>query len=271
MDDPPLASLSLTHVRYVGRVLPFVACIPPRDPCSRDLLSASILTSLQDPSDHLSYLSAWLALVPQALCIIYVTLIWSTREIEVLLMFAGQMACEILNFGLKRLIKEERPQQMHGKGYGMPSSHSQFVSFFSISLTFFLLLRHQPYSLHRDANKAAGAAIYPTYKQSTLLERLLLSVLALTGAASVCASRVYLSYHTPKQVLAGVAAGVIFALAWFMFTTALRRTGWIEWSLETQLARLVRMRDLIVTEDLQDAGWARWDERRKLMKPKKKI
>lgn len=185
-------------------------------------------------------------------------------------MFAGQMACEVLNFGLKRWIKEERPQQMHGKGYGMPSSHSQFVSFFSISLTLFLLLRHQPWSVH-ETKKASGAAIYPTYKQSTLLERLVLSVLALAGASSVCVSRIYLSYHTPKQVLVGVGAGAIFAVLWFVFTTALRRTGWIEWSLETQLAKLVRTRDLIVTEDLQDAGWARWDERRRLMKHKKKI
>jgi len=182
-------------------------------------------------------------------------------------MFAGQMACELLNFGLKRWIKEERPQQMHGKGYGMPSSHSQFVSFFSVSLALFLLLRHQPSVGHHNG---AGAAIYPTYKQSTLLERLLLSILALAGAASVCASRIYLSYHTPKQVMVGVLAGAVFALVWFVSTTILRRSGWVEWSLDTQLARLVRLRDLIVTEDLQDAGWARWDERRRLMKHKKK-
>ena len=59
----------------------------------------------------MAHLSAWLALVPQALCVMYVTLIWATREVEVLLMFAGQMACELLNFALKRLIKEERPQR----------------------------------------------------------------------------------------------------------------------------------------------------------------
>lgn len=27
-------------------------------------------------------------------------------------MFAGQMSCEALNFALKRLIREERPQRM---------------------------------------------------------------------------------------------------------------------------------------------------------------
>lgn len=54
--------------------------------------------------------SAWVALIPQALCVSYATLIWSTREVEVILMFVGQMGCEGLNFVLKRLIKEERPK-----------------------------------------------------------------------------------------------------------------------------------------------------------------
>ena len=79
-DDQPLASLSLTHVNY-------------------------------DPSDPLSYVSAWLALVPQGLCIMYVTLMWASREVEICLMFAGQMGCELLNFGLKRWIREERPRR----------------------------------------------------------------------------------------------------------------------------------------------------------------
>lgn len=80
MDDPPLASLSLTHVHY-------------------------------NPNDPVSHISAYLALVPQALVITYVALIWSTREIEILLMFAGQMGCEGLNWILKRYIKEERPSR----------------------------------------------------------------------------------------------------------------------------------------------------------------
>lgn len=81
MDDPPLASLSLTHVHY-------------------------------NPNDPFSYISAYLALVPQALVITYVALIWSTREVEILLMFAGQMGCEGLNWILKRWIREERPTRM---------------------------------------------------------------------------------------------------------------------------------------------------------------
>ncbi|EXJ93554.1 hypothetical protein A1O1_01946 [Capronia coronata CBS 617.96] len=164
-------------------------------------------------------------------------------------MFAGQMACEALNFGLKRLIREERPKQMYGKGYGMPSSHSQFVAFFAVSLSLFLIFRHVP-------------TPSMSYSPSTLPERLLLSVLAYVGAGAVAASRVYLNYHTPKQVFVGVAAGVSFAIVWFVFTSCLRRSGWLEWGLDTWLSRRLRIRDLVTTEDLQDAGWERWETRR---------
>ncbi|TPX09653.1 uncharacterized protein E0L32_009126 [Thyridium curvatum] len=127
-DSAPLASLSLTHVYY-------------------------------DPSDPVSYLCAWLALVPQALCIVYATLIWSSREAEVALMFAGQLACEAANFALKRLIKEERPAHraaLSHKGYGMPSSHAQFVAFWAVALALFLLARHKPRPF---AHRSAAAAV----------------------------------------------------------------------------------------------------------------
>lgn len=139
---------------------------------------------------------------------------------------------------------------MYGKGYGMPSSHSQFVAFFAVSLTLFLLFRHVP-------------TPSTSYSPSTLLERLLLSFVACLGASAVAASRVYLNYHTPKQVCVGAAAGVTFAIVWFLFTTYLRRTGWIDWALDTSVSRKLRFRDLVTTEDLQDAGWGRWESRRK--------
>jgi len=146
-------------------------------------------------------------------------------------------------------VQTDRPAaEMYGKGYGMPSSHAQFVAFFSLSLSLFLLLRHVPST---------------SYSPSSFVERLLVSLVACLCAAAVAASRVYLNYHTPKQVLAGVAAGISSAVAWFVFTTYLRRWGWIDWALETWLSRKLRMRDLITAEDLIDAGWGRWESRRK--------
>ena len=139
---------------------------------------------------------------------------------------------------------------MYGKGYGMPSSHAQFVAFFSISLSLWLLLRHVP-------------TPSTTYLTSTMAERVLLSVVACLCASAVAGSRVYLNYHTPEQVFVGVAAGAASALLWFVFTTFLRRYGWIEWTLDLEPSRMLRFRDLVTTEDLMDAGWVRYESRRR--------
>lgn len=166
-------------------------------------------------------------------------------------MFAGQMGCEAVNFALKRLIKEERPKQMYGKGYGMPSSHAQFVAYFSVSLTLFLLFRHTP------SKKPT-----PLHQPLTLPMRLLLSVLAICSATAVAWSRIYLNYHTGKQVTVGCAAGTMSAVLWFLATTILRKYGLLEWSLGTPVARHFRMRDLVVEEDLCQAGWEKWEKKK---------
>ncbi|GJN75222.1 hypothetical protein PLIIFM63780_009569 [Purpureocillium lilacinum] len=244
-DSAPLASLSLTHVYY-------------------------------DPDDLLSLVCAYLALVPQSLCIVYATLVLATREAEIALALAGQLACEALNFALKRLIKEERPRRIHGKGYGMPSSHAQFVAFWSVSLALFLLLRHRPSgvaattrarangSAAKGAMRRLGASVSVDglHRPWSLPERLAVSLAAAGVAAAVACSRVYLDYHTPRQVLAGAAAGVASALGWFAATAVLRRSGWLAWALDTPLARALRVRDLAVEEDMCQAGWEKWEAKR---------
>lgn len=220
-DATPLASLSLTHVHY-------------------------------DPTDQISYFCAWLALVPQGLCVAYATLIWSTREVEIGLMFAGQIGCEALNFALKRLIKEERPARMNGKGYGMPSSHAQFVAYFAVSLALFLLFRHQPD--HMGVKRR-------NHTPMTMVERAVWSILSLGMAAAVAWSRIYLRYHTERQVVVGCAAGTLSALAWFAITTVIRQTGWLEWAINHPIARFFRIRDLVIEEDLCQAGWEKWGDK----------
>jgi dolichyldiphosphatase len=160
------------------------------------------------------------------------------------------MGCEALNFALKRILKEERPKQMHGKGYGMPSSHAQFVSFFSISLTLFLLFRHVP-------RKPT-----PSHTPLSMVARVLLSGVALANAGLVAWSRTYLNYHTQKQVFVGVGAGVLSAIAWFSITTFVRQVGLLSWFLDQPIARLFRMRDLVVEEDLCQSGWEKWELKR---------
>lgn len=142
---------------------------------------------------------------------------------------------------------------MYGKGYGMPSSHAQFVAYFAVYLSLFLLFRHAP-----TQSKPQTALSF--------FERVTIALAVCFGAGTVTASRVYLNYHTPKQVLAGCAAGVTCACVWFFVTGFLRTTGWIDWGLDLAIVRFFRIRDLVISEDLAEAGWQRWEVKRKLMR-----
>ena len=142
---------------------------------------------------------------------------------------------------------------MHGKGYGMPSSHAQFVAYFSTSLTLFLLVRHNPHQPHTSS----------THIPTPYWQRLALALLSMVCASAVAQSRVYLNYHTPRQVYVGMATGSLCAIAWFVVTSAARHFGFIDVLLDTPPARWLRLRDLVVHEDLVDAGWERWEARKR--------
>lgn len=144
--------------------------------------------------------------------------------------------------------------ELHGKGYGMPSSHAQFVAYFSTFLTLFLLLRHQPdQHPHRSM----------THIPIPYWQRVVLSLASIVCATAVAQSRIYLNYHKPRQVYVGVGAGVACAVAWFVVTGLARKYGLIDQLLDLPLARWARLRDLVVNEDLVDAGWERWELRRR--------
>lgn len=94
--------------------------------------------------------------------------------------------------------------------------------------------------------------------------RTALAVGSFVGASAVAWSRIYLNYHTQRQVLAGFAAGVVCAVSWFCITSYLRTSGWLDWALDLEVSRKLRIRDLVVNEDLAEAGWKRFEETRKL-------
>jgi len=91
----------------------------------------------------------------------YAALAVQTREFLVIVMWAGQLFGELLNWVIKRAIKQDRPiraaftafSEFHsedipfpehiGNGYGFPSSHSQYMAYFASFLMCHLYFRHQ--------------------------------------------------------------------------------------------------------------------------------
>lgn len=119
--------------------------------------------------------------------------------------FAGQMLNEVLNKVLKYTIREPRPvsRMFTYTEFGMPSNHSQFVSFFSSYVLLFVLIR------------------LPPFNQNSFLERfwrLLIIGGTWLGSFLVCYSRVYLQYHTWSQVIAGIGVGLFTGSLWFAIT-----------------------------------------------------
>ena len=91
-----LASLDLTHV----------LCEPQAG--SRTLRSLSHIFT-DDANSHLSLGLALLTLSPILLMASYASLAVFTRELTILIMWAGQLLCEASNYLLKHLFKQPRP------------------------------------------------------------------------------------------------------------------------------------------------------------------
>lgn len=235
-----------------------------------------------------------------------------------------------------------------GKGYGMPSSHAQFVGFWSVYVSLWLWIRFRPRrkvdgamrdpmkkfvdsmkeretsgddaGLERkekdkdkekrreerhkrrksegDAKLASPTTPTKSEKESLTinttdgtsspmtpdesltvaspvspafalqlhhphLTKAFLSAGLLTTGFLVSISRIYLSYHTTRQVYIGYLVGAVFATVFFLVTEVARRWGYIELLLEHPLLRLYRVRDLCCEEDLIELGWGVWEEKRR--------
>ncbi|CAO3668379.1 unnamed protein product [Rhizopus stolonifer] len=99
---------------------------------------------------------------------------------------------------LKHIIKQPRPDSNRLRNkttYGMPSSHSQAISFFA---TYF-----QQVALFLSPKSMFGI---PPNVFALLLDLFSFSVIW---------SRVYLGHHTKSQVFVGTALGIVSALGWF--------------------------------------------------------
>ncbi len=199
-----------------------------------------------------------LALVPQALCIIYVTLIWSTREAEVALMFAGQLGCEAVNFVLKRIIRRSARVAFESSARGMVCRARTLSSLPSglwpwrCSCCCGTDRARNPGGAGEGQQQAEQPA-KANGRSSTLdlaaIERYTHQPWSLAERGTGERRRdgscrcpwhgagYILAYHTEKQVLVGCLAGALSAVAWFIATSILRQVGLLAWALEIPVAR----------------------------------
>lgn len=222
MPAGPQASLDLTHVLY-------------------------------DDTSLFSLALALITLSPILLMASYAALAVQTREYLVIVMWAGQLAGEAFNWILKHIIKEDRPMESIGNGYGFPSSHSQYMAYFASFLICHLYFRHRFTSTgHRVIDQLWRATVY-------------LGLTAWSGA--VAYSRYYLGYHTPNQIIWGIGIGLFLGISLYTFAELLPRRyptsflGQVKRALiASQLSNWLQIRDGwdVWADGGREGEWIRW-------------
>ncbi|TFK48571.1 PAP2-domain-containing protein [Heliocybe sulcata] len=193
---------------------------------------------LYDPSSVTSFFLALLTLSPILLMASYAALSVYTRELVIIEMWAGQFICEGLNWVLKRLVKQDRPEDSLGHGYGFPSSHSQNMGYFASFLMCHMYFRHRFATTgHGTLDKAWRLFLY-------------LSLAAWAGI--VAYSRYRLTYHTPHQILWGLGIGIIYGVSFYAATELIpiRRPD----SILGRIRRTILLNPLSEWIELKD-GW----------------
>ncbi|KZS94780.1 PAP2-domain-containing protein [Sistotremastrum niveocremeum HHB9708] len=156
---------------------------------------------LYDANSHVSLALALITLSPILIMPAYASAALLTRELVIIEMWLGQFACEGANWILKRMIKQERPLESAGQGYGFPSSHSQYMGYFATFLCCHFIFRHRFSSLgHPFIDFIRTSAVH---------------AIIITWAGLVCYSRYHLTYHTVPQVMWGATFGVILGAAYY--------------------------------------------------------
>ncbi|KAF9974222.1 hypothetical protein BGZ73_002408 [Actinomortierella ambigua] len=208
-------------------------------------LTSLSLTHVQfNQDDIISKLLAYITLSPLAILCGYVSVTLTRRELTPAVMLIGQLLNECINFVLKRIVKQARPTEVLGDGYGMPSSHSQFMAYFA---TYIILLMYK--------RGAPAGAVIPH----------VVSVVVVIWAALVIYSRVHLYYHTWQQVVAGTICGVVIGAAWFSFVNHfLRPRGYLDAILDTPVCQWAYIRDTEYMPDAYRREWELWREWRKM-------
>eukprot|EP01097_Dermamoeba_algensis_P006089 TRINITY_DN383_c0_g1_i1.p1 TRINITY_DN383_c0_g1~~TRINITY_DN383_c0_g1_i1.p1 ORF type:complete len:244 (-),score=51.88 TRINITY_DN383_c0_g1_i1:279-974(-) len=175
--------------------------------------------------DLLSLYFAFSSLYPVLIVTSFFSLCLFTRELQTCYFFLGQLLNEALALTLKELIKQPRPHtDLLLKDYGMPSSHAQFMSFFT-SYVFFSFFFSQRVTFQNPFGKYLILAV----------------LLFLTGSTAY--SRLEMKYHSLEQVVAGHLIGILTAFVWFLTGKAIITPYVFPFFENTRLFKFFYLRD----------------------------
>ncbi|KAI9895766.1 hypothetical protein PsorP6_018853 [Peronosclerospora sorghi] len=200
---------------------------------------------MYDPTDRFGEIMAFFTLSPVYVTIVYVTLVLIQRDLDSVSMILGQVShlkllkllytrlslllvSGKINKVLKKAINQKRPDGACSSSPGMPSAHSQYISYFS---------------------SYAVAFMYSRLNSHRYIEQWLAIVGCTILAMVTCYSRVRLGYHTEMQVVVGAIVGTLVGFSWLSLVSTV--SPWL-FPLITQsrVAQFFHFRDISHIPDL---------------------
>ncbi|KAF8585832.1 hypothetical protein K439DRAFT_1342550 [Ramaria rubella] len=132
-----------------------------------------------------------------------------TRSAGVAYFIVGALSCSLSVKMVKKMIKQPRPLGKTKKlTYGMPSTHSATITYYSSYICAACL--YLP--LHKSFERI------PPFVSSLAFETVV-PIVVVPWASLVILSRVWLGHHTWEQVAVGIAYGALFSSIWFSMWT----------------------------------------------------
>lgn len=171
-------------------------------PSPPQLLKAVTLTHVRyRRGDSLGHFLAWVSLIPVFISLGgFVTHFLFRREIQCLCFAFGLLFSQFLNELIKSSVQQSRPETCAAlemcDSHGWPSSHSQYMFFFSVYFSLLCL-------------SGTGGGV-PSRRW-----RFFIALFPWPSAILTLYSRVYLGYHTVAQVFAGAILGLFLGVLWF--------------------------------------------------------
>jgi membrane-associated phospholipid phosphatase len=141
----------------------------------------------------------FISVVPYFLGLVICMKFLVTRTARGSLLFIMLVVQNAIGETIKNFIMQVRPEGACSKSFGMPSSHSAFIT----SLATWLLLEEM------------GFEKWVVFKDTPW--RKIMNILCWAIAPFVCYSRYYLGYHTVQQISWGVLMGVVNAILLFFY------------------------------------------------------
>lgn len=202
-----------------------------------------------DPRQPWTLILALSSIFPIFILIFLFSWFLTDRELEPCIMAGGQVVNDLISTLLKQKFKFARPlegQIFKKEGrlvYGMPSSHSQFIMFFS---TYMILKMVYQWPYRIDRKYKSGAVI---------------SLAICVGLVTY--SRLFFSYHTIDQVAVGCFLGSFISCSYFSAISILRDYGILDWLLKWKICKVFQIKDSFHTKQFRTLREEReaWEEK----------